>query len=297
MRNYLQGFFKDFGYEDSDANFLLSVYDKVYSNDQTASLLDGALNLYNQSKDADFSKIRENASAVAKNLGLYEYTLEFLVYACMTKRAKEYYKENGISQDIFYNTLLDLKYKLDECKLVKGIVGTFVAYWFDRFFKLERFALGRLQFELKDFGKDYSKNGKTLSADSKVINLHVPRSGMPITPEVCLDAFKMAKDFYKAELGDNPAFVCHSWLLFPETLSLASEKSNTYKFAKNFDVFEVGCNRNQEDLWRLFDTDEKNPDKLPTDTSLRRAFVSHLKNGGRTGWGYGVFFYNDLFNN
>lgn len=42
-------------------------------------------------------------------------------------------------------------------------------------------------------------------------------------------------------------------------------------------------------LWRLFDTDEKNFEKLPTDSSMRKAYAEHLKNGGKTGWGYGVF--------
>ena len=54
-----------------------------------------------------------------------------------------------------------------------------------------------------------------------------------------------------------------------------------------FDVVEWGYNEGQ-DLWRLFDTQEMNPDRLPTDTTLRRAYAEHLKRGGRVGWGYGV---------
>lgn len=45
---------------------------------------------------------------------------------------------------------------------------------------------------------------------------------------------------------------------------------------------------NGEDLWRLFDTEEKNPDRLPADSSMRRVYIQHLKKGGRVGCGFGV---------
>jgi len=156
------------------------------------------------------------------------------------------------------------------------------------------FALGRLQFEIKLFGKEYSKNGVTLTPESEVLNVHIPRSKKPLTEDVCLQSFNMAREFFKTRFGENPAFVCHSWLLYPETLKLYKETSNTYKFAKLFNVIETGIRTHDEDLWRLFDTDEKNPDRLPNDTSIRRAFISHLKTGGRTGWAYGVFFFSEL---
>ena len=57
------------------------------------------------------------------------------------------------------------------------------------------------------------------------------------------------------------------------------------------DIVESGVNRRGGDLWRLFDTDEKDPEKLPADSSMRRAYVSHLKNGGNVGWGFGVLIY------
>jgi hypothetical protein len=56
-----------------------------------------------------------------------------------------------------------------------------------------------------------------------------------------------------------------------------------------FDIYRWGVHGgHSSDLWRLFDTKEMNPDRLPIDSSLRRAYVDHLKKGGKTGWGYGV---------
>ena len=54
-----------------------------------------------------------------------------------------------------------------------------------------------------------------------------------------------------------------------------------------YDVVQQGFNEGQ-DLWRLFDTIEANPDRLPADSSMRRAYITHLKKGGRVGWGAGV---------
>jgi len=294
MREYLLKFFNDFEYEKSDADYLLSIYDKISKNPDALTLFNRGIDEYASNINADFSKIIEDSKTVSTLILEHEYTVNLLTLLCMTKHLQKHYKEKNYPYELYYESALDLKYKLDECKVVKGKVGTFVPNWFSRLFAMTLFALGRLQFEIKLFGKEYSKNGVTLTPESEVLNVHIPRSKKPLTEDVCLQSFNMAREFFKTRFGENPAFVCHSWLLYPETLKLYKETSNTYKFAKLFNVIETGIRTHDEDLWRLFDTDEKNPDRLPNDTSIRRAFISHLKTGGRTGWAYGVFFFSEL---
>ena len=91
-------------------------------------------------------------------------------------------------------------------------------------------------------------------------------------------------------MGDPAPFVCSSWLLFPEHKTMLSPKSNTYKFLMRFDIIRASYYKDRSNLWRLFDTMEVHPDRLPADTSFRRCYVEHLKKGGRLGGGYGVFF-------
>ena len=106
-----------------------------------------------------------------------------------------------------------------------------------------------------------------------------------------LIAFLKAKAFFKDSVSTEPCpFVCHSWLLYPEMEVLAPKGSNTYRFFKSFDVFDSATDKTRADLWRLFDTKELNIERLPCDTSLRRAFIRHLKNGGKLGIGRGVLF-------
>lgn len=291
MRQYLEDFFRSYEYPEDDAAVLLKAYDKIVENPEEYAMWKQAVSLYDESIDCDYKKIIEVAVEVAERLYLHEYTTELLIFICLSYRAKDVYKENGIDEEIFHANMLDLRYKLEECKLVKGIVGTFVSDWFIGFFKLTRFTLGRLQFEVNSFNYEYEKDGKVLTPESKVIHVHIPRTNTPLSEDSCQEAFKRAKEFFADQVGETCAFVCSSWLLYPENETIIPPHTNIYKFMKLFDIIRTGIDKERRNLWRFFDTDEKNPDKLPTDTSLRRAFVEHMKKGGKIGAGVGVFFF------
>lgn len=289
MREYLLNFFERFEYDAEDAAYLLGVYDRVMDNETSADLWGRALALYEDNLACDYKEILHLADEAARLLHLHEYTTELLIFICMSRRLKAEYEARGIDDGIFDNSMLDLKYKLEECKAVKGIVGSFVASWFVGFFNLTRVALGRLQFEMVNFNHSYEKDGVLLTPESRVINVHIPRTMTPLTPVSCDEAFGRAKAFFAKETGEVCAFVCSSWLLYPEHERMLSHESNVYKFMKRFDMIRSGTSKDRGDLWRLFDTDEKRWDRLPADTSLRRAYVEQLKKGGQVGWGHGVF--------
>ena len=291
MKNYLKDFFIKQGYEKEDALFLLSAYEKIEENEKAYALWNKALKTYEENECCDFKEIIRLADLSAELTGVHEYTAELLIFICLSRRLRELYTEKGIDLSIYERTVSDLKYKLNECKLVYGIVGSFVAGWFSGFFNLTRFALGRLQFEVIPFNFSYEKNGITLTPEDKIIAVHIPRSGEQLTKESCDKAFLMAKEFFKDTVSTEPCpFVCHSWLLYPEMENLAPKGSNVYRFFRSFDIFDSVIDKSRADLWRLFDTKELNIEKLPADTSLRRAFIEHLKNGGKLGIGRGVLF-------
>ena len=291
MREYLIEFFNDFEYDISDVEFLLFTYDRIAGREDTLAIWNEALNIYERDMNCDFDMIISLAQEVAQRLDMHRYTAELLIFICLSKRLREIYIERGIDLAIFHNSMLDLKYKLDECKVVKGIIGSFVAWWFNRFFNLERVALGRLQFEVDPFCHHYERDGRVMTPDSKAINVHIPRTLIHLTPESCDDAFEMAREYFGGEVADGCPFICHSWMLYPGNLTILPESTNVHRFASRFDIFNHADDPNLEDLWRIFDTDEKEADKLPTDTTMRRCFVNHLKSGGKLGWGHGIFFY------
>ena len=66
--------------------------------------------------------------------------------------------------------------------------------------------------------------------------------------------------------------------------------SNLLSFMNDYDIFTFGEYSNYAEIWRLFDTDfDGDPTHLPTDSSLRRAYVDLVSRGEKIGWGRGVF--------
>jgi hypothetical protein len=230
-----------------------------------------------------------------KKCGVHHYKSELIVFILFSKHLKELYKAENIDESIWFNSMLDLKYKLFECKAVKNMWGSFVAWWFPGFFQLNRFALGRLQFETNAYDQmDYTKDGKTVKKGDTVIGVHIPRTLTPLDKPSYDAAFDMAREFFKDKMNGAPmAFTCCSWLLYPDNIDILPEKSNVRKFMLEFDIINKYDDKPGQyaDMWRLFDMDYTgNFDDYPEDSSLRRAFKAHLKNGGKTGEGYGIFF-------
>ncbi|MBQ2746240.1 MAG: DUF5596 domain-containing protein [Clostridia bacterium] len=291
LYNYICGFLKEYEYDRSSSDCLLWSYKQITNNLETNKLMEEILQLYNTDYHCDFDAIFNNAERIAQMLEIHEFTIELLVFICLSKHLKELYLEKGIAIEYYRKSMADLKYKLDECMLVYGIAGSFVADWFVSFFKLKRFGIGRLQFEIVPFGANYNKNGIVLTPDTKVINIHIPRSKEPLTEEACIEAYNQAKVFFKAEIDTDPCpFVCDSYLLYPENEKFLPPTTNTYRFFKSFDIISVRSDKERKHLWRIFDTHEKNIDRLPADTTMRRAFIEHLKKGGKMGEGRGILF-------
>jgi len=290
MRTYLENFFREYRYAPEDSAYLLAAWDKVQADPEARALWSEALELYDKDILCDYARILNLAEEAAALVELHEYTLGLLIYICMSRTLEQRYRAQGLDPAVFRDSMLDLRYKLEECKAVYGITGSFVASWFGGFFRLTRFALGRLQFEIIDFHQEYEKDGSRLEPGSKVINIHIPRTGTPMDPESCDEAFRLAKEFFRGQVADPTPFFCSSWLLYPGNRQILSETSNTYRFMERFDVFGSKTDKDLSNLWRLFDTKETHPDRLPADTSFRRRYVEHLKKGGKLGSGTGVFF-------
>ncbi len=290
-RTYLKDFFAEFSYEAEDAEYMLTAYDRLTATEETSELWKRAISLYRHDKDCGSEAILTLADRAAELSGVHEYTAELLIFMCLSERLRELYAERDLPPKLYRDSMSDLRYKLEVCKLIYGVPGGFSASWSYGFFALKRFGIGRLQFDVRPFGAHYNGNGVILTPDTKVIGVHIPRSGKPLTEEACNDAYRKAKEFFRAEVTTEPCpFTCDSWLMYPGNEDILPKHTNTYRFFKSYDVYEYSTDKARRELWRLFDTLEQSPDRLPTDTSMRRAFVKHLKNGGKLGTGKGVHF-------
>ncbi|MCQ2462040.1 MAG: acyltransferase domain-containing protein [Clostridia bacterium] len=231
-----------------------------------------------------------------KRLGMSGERADFVFLLLCLEGAKKKYERNGLSDELFYATFADLKYKLLECKAVKDEWGTFVAYWYDGFFRLKRFCYGRFQYEITRYAwLKYDGHGVKLRKNTKVINFHIPSSGEPITYENRLDSYKQAYEIYRHLFKNGKAvFVCFSWLLYKEHYDFLPHNSNIIDFMNDFDIIKSVSLPVFNDAWRVFGADaKKTPQELPEKTSLQRAYKKRLAdNKLASGYGYGIIVFD-----
>lgn len=291
MKNRIVDLMHRLSFPDDSIVAISDAADKIRNDSDLAAIFESLIKSYDESEHCDYLKLFTDMNSLSQKLDIHEYTGAMILLLAMCDGLKRRYDERGISEEIFYNTMADLKYKCEECRLLYGISGTFVAPWYPGFFNLERFALGRLQFEISKLGCDYQCDGVTLTQDSDAIFIHIPRTGTRLDRGEVLESYRRAKEFYKDRFNGSPiVFACHSWLLYPWNESILSPSSNLYAFYKDFKILTQGDNPNHDDVWRLFDCvftgDATN---LPRDSSLRRAYADRIARGEPTGWGFGIF--------
>lgn len=293
MEKYLKRFFEEFDYPEEGRQALNEAYDRIYSSTDTSDRFNSLIADYDKSYSIDYGAALESMKAISSDSGIHEYTGALLLFICYSKRLERYYADAGLDREIFVTSMFDLKYKLIECKLVHGIWGSFVASWFPGFFYLNRFGFCKLQFEIIKFNDEYEKDGVKLTHESRVINVHIPRTGGRLDEESRKRSYAMAAEFFRERLKNEPIiFVCNSWLLFPKHYEIMKPTSNLYAFMQDYDVFKDGLYDDYSQTWRLFATlYNKDHSKLPQETSLCREYVKLMDSGEKTGWGRGVYVY------
>ncbi len=239
-----------------------------------------------------FLGAEDNVCALAKQAGVHENEARLLLYVLFAPKLKQYYIEKDISLEIWQNTMKDLRYKAENCKLLRGGWGSFSRGWFAEFFQLKRFAFGKLQFAIKAFHADYNKNGIILNPESKVVCIHIPRTGEPLTVFDQEYANANAKEFFAPFFEENCKipFLTSSWLLFPKHKEILKPNTNLYAFIDRFEVLSEFEYEDYSNCFRVFDKPFTRWEDMPTQTSLQRAYVQMIKNGEKTGGAYdGIF--------
>ena len=298
MKAYAIDFMNELGFDAEAVEVLSGDLEKMLSVPEAKAIIEECVALYEEDVHRDYGEILAKIDKAAELAGVHKYSAELLIFILFSKHLRELYKKKGISDKIWFDSMCDLKWKLWECKAVKGMWGSFVAGWFPRFFDLTRFALGRLQFETCTVKDDCLVNGKEVKSGMKALAIHIPRTMTPLTKESRLDSYRQAVEFYADEFKNEPIlFACHSWLLSEEMPRILREGSNIKSFTEDFVIvrYEKANVGEYHDAWRLFDKEYTgNIDDFPEDSSLRRDYKKYLKSGGVMGCGMGYFFAEDI---
>ena len=230
---------------------------------------------------------------IARKYGKNEYSLDLLLIVNSLPFLHAKYRAKNIPDSVFYASMDDIRCKVAECVECMGVVGTFVAGWYDGFFNMTRFAYGRFQYEEVTYDGENVKLscGKTFKNGDVFVNFHIPSSGIQLTDEVRLASYREAYKHFKNRFEDGIViFGCFSWLLYPRHREFLPENSNILRFMDDFETIRSYEADRFHDAWRVFGRFAEEPaERLPRDTSLRRAYADWLAAGEKTGEGFGLF--------
>ncbi len=280
--------------KDSKATFLAAL-DVILGNQNSKKEFFLLLNEYEKNENCNYEAMLEKAASIGDSFGIHKYTSHLLLFLCMAEKLKERYIERGLDLEIYYNTLCDLRYKLNECRMIHEIDGTFVAPWHTKIFALKLFALGRLQFEYFSTRYEYTFRGKLYPIGSRVVNIHIPRTETSLNHDEVLASYKMAEEMFAERFGNEPLlFLCDSYLLDPFIPKVLKATSNLTAFHNDFTIVKTGESYTYSALWPVFDCIyDGDISKLPADTSLRRAYIERIKENKPFFYGHGMFFYKN----
>ena len=289
----IQCLMQDFAFPMEAQTEIIFAYKTAFQDLAKKNQLQTYLQAYEKDCQAGIMEAIQLCARIAEEGRVNVYSVYMAVLILFADYAKAHYALCGFCAQVWKDNFIDFRYKLEECKLVKGVWGTFVPTWYIGFLKVDRFSFGKLQFEKGFFCREYCKNGVALGKDSVVVSVHIPRTGQSLSPQDVDEACALANIFFKEKYGlERVVFVCHSWLLYPKNKNILKPTSNLYAFISRFDIIEVEEYKDYKEVWRLFDK-EYNEDLslMPANTSLQRAYIDRMRKGEKIGAGYGVFVY------
>ena len=229
---------------------------------------------------------------ISDKTGIHRFTTDLVALVYAIRDLQQVYAAKGLPEQLLWDSMEDLRYKLYECKQVYGFWGTAAGSWHRRFYWLQLFKLGRLEFEKITWRWDAT--GAGIQKDDPVINIHIPSCG-PLTPALVEDSLARAAAFYAKDFPEGPIpFVCHSWLLYtPVCEQVFAEGSNLKAFFRRFTAVEDHPDPLNKNFWRIFGIEysENALDIAPADTKLRRDLLAFLRAGNCMGNGLAMLWY------
>lgn len=299
MRAFLSDFFVLCDFPDEARSSLLEDYDRLMSDSDCRDHFEACISDYEQRDTTDFYSAYTKAIQHAERLNMSPHGASLLIFAVLARHLREMYAARGYSDKLWLDTMLDFRTKLMECRSFYGDWGMFVPFWYDKFFTMERFALGRLQYQLAPYyatKEPYTAAGVTVEySKDRALELHIPANG-PLSRAAVEASYAAAYEFFMdTEYVHNGIMICEcsSWLLYPGLCEVLDPKSNVVDFSKDFEITLINDDLEFEDCWRVFGKIwDKDAEALPKNTDMQRRIAKRLAEGKPMGAAVGVSVYD-----
>lgn len=273
-------------YPEDAKKVIIEANEKILANAEANKTYEAMYRAY-WIKKKNFREFTELTKKLSELINESVYTVNLVLLLNCTKPLLSEYKKAGYSEEIYWNSIIDIKVKMLECKENFDIYGTFVENWFLQFFTLNRFGVGRFEYEFGTFNKEfYNKNGICINKGDFILGLHIPSHLEPLTYEVRLDSYKKAFELFKNKFdGKHIVICCHSWLLYPDNLNILPKNSNAADFILDFEPLDITQSYGFGDAWRIYGQNKSSlrPSELQRDTSMQRAFAEWFDKGKKSG--------------
>jgi len=221
-------------------------------------------------KYRDFSQLNEVTGALKALLGEDKDNVKIL--ACSLKAAcnlYEVYKEKGISDEIFFDTMKCFTRFSGECLEKTGRLAFDREWWTGRQIGLHLFRIGLLEFDMK-YG------------DDPYIGVHIPSDSV-LEYGALKASFDSAREFFAKYFPEykDCEIRCSTWLFAPEVRERLSETSRIRMFGDFFELTPTETKSNSFTIWLFGVEDTGNYENLKEDTSLQRSMKKFLLEGGK----------------
>jgi GNAT-like C-terminal domain/N-acyltransferase N-terminal domain len=210
----------------------------------------------------------------------------------------------GVTEQVAWASLHDVARHAAIHRRVHRLTGLEADWWVVLSLRGELVELGRLQFHRFVLGRggesppwyaraDAAAHGEGFRIGDECIGVHIPEGG-PLAPELVDASLETAGRFFATHFvsGKRRVATCRSWLLDPQLADYLPEGSNIVRFQRRFTLVP-GAEKGDGDVVGFVfraagDGGLYDLDALPQRTTLERAVVRHLRDGGhwecRTGW-------------
>ena len=220
--------------------------------------------------------------------------MRLAVILFLAVRAKGKYAEKGISDEIYYDTMSDIRIWCEK-NSDKGLENY---GWLQNHVKLELFRIGRLQFQLYECkNKTLNYNKLPFSYGDNLINIHIPE-GERLSREKCIESLEKADEFFAAFYPgySYDYYFCESWLLFEGNRDFMAENSNIVSFMSLFTI-SYSLKIDAQTIERVFGKRRLFKRNYPEKTDLQRRTKAYILSGNRPGIGVGFIRVGESYNN
>ena len=117
--SYIKDFCLKYEYPIDAVEELENAYKKLEGSEAFSEFRE-CIAAYEADYNFDEKPIFEKIAAMSAKVGIHQYTLQLLYLISLTPHLKKLYEREGISDFIYDGSVLDLKWKLNECYKIFG---------------------------------------------------------------------------------------------------------------------------------------------------------------------------------